>query len=74
VAAGSAVRTVTADAVIPFVADIIFVQRGESRQWPFFTRLDGFEVREDRYAPTDLSEVRAIAERAEGPDSARLVE
>jgi hypothetical protein len=67
-------RTVTADAVIPFVADIIFVQRGETRQWPFFTRIDGFEVREDRYAPADLSEVRAIAERAEGPDSARLVE
>ena len=67
-------RGVASDAVLPFVADVIFVQRSETRQRPFFTRLSGFEVREHGYQPADLADVREMALRAEGADSARIVE
>jgi hypothetical protein len=67
-------RTIADDAVIPFVADVIFVQRSESRQRPFFTRLSGFGVHEDRYIAADRDEVLQIARQAEGSESARLAE
>jgi len=67
------VRTMASDVVLPFVADVIFVQGGESRR-PFFTRMSGFEVQEQLYRPADLPQVLELARQSEGPDSARLVE
>jgi len=67
-------RSIAPDAVLPFVADVIFLQRGEGWQRPYFTRLSGFGIQEHRYRPADLAQVREMATRAEGADSARIVE
>jgi hypothetical protein len=64
-------RGVAADAVLPFVADVLFVRRAEVR--PYLTRLDGFEVREDRYEPADREGLLDLTLATEGPESARLV-
>jgi hypothetical protein len=66
-------RRIGADAVLPFVADVIFVQRAETRQPPLVTKLAGFEVQEHHYEPADEHRVREIALGAEGAGAAELV-
>jgi hypothetical protein len=66
-------RGIVADAVLPFIADVIFVQRIETRQQAFFAKPAAFEVQEHHYEPADEDRVREIALRAEGAASAELV-
>ena len=67
-------RSAAAEAVLPFIADVLYVQRSDSMPWPVPPRLDGLGVREDRYQAADLPAVRRLALRAEGPHSARIAE
>ena len=66
-------RSVTADAVLPFAADVCFLERHETAR-SYFTRLSGFEVQEHRYEPADLHPVLEMARQAEGDESAALAE
>lgn len=67
-------RAVADDAALPYVADVIFVQRHERTSRSGFGALDDLEVRDHRYQPADRAEVCAIALRTQGAESARLVE
>jgi len=66
-------RAVAAEAALPHVADVLFVQRPERSSQSGFANLDELEVRDHRYEPADRAEVCRIALRTQGPESARLV-
>ena len=66
-------RAVAADAALPHVADVLFVQRFERSSQSGFADLDELEVRDHRYEPADRAEVCRIARRTQGAESARLV-
>jgi len=66
-------RAVATDAVLPYVADVMFVQRAETRRRSFRTKLASFKLREHRYEPADQYQLVEIALRAEGAGSAQLV-
>jgi hypothetical protein len=67
-------RAVAADAALPHVADVLFVQRSERSSQSGLAHLDELEVRDHRYEPADRAEVCQLALRTLGAESARLVE
>jgi hypothetical protein len=67
-------RAVSPEKVLPFIADVLFVQRSDTLARPVDPRMDQLAVQEHAYQPADLPEVRELALRAEGARSADIAE
>lgn len=67
-------RSMSAEAVLPVLANLLFAERRTATAAPAFGRTAAGRVEERGYRPGDRAQVLRMAADAEGAESARLVE